>query len=53
MFRKTPRQVNVVAGQLSLIQQDPGEQIMQGFAIHIYEGYDSVTKMHDIALVQV
>ncbi len=49
----TPSQVKVVVGQVSLIQLDVGEETLPVFKINIYETYDPLTKLHDIAMLQV
>lgn len=46
-------QLNVVAGELSLISPDPDEQIIPVRQYQTYDKYDPVTKLHDIAIVEV
>lgn len=40
-------------GQYSLIYPDPDEQDITVMAMLMFEGYNSESKLHDIALVEV
>ena len=47
-------ETQVVVGQLSLITEDvPYEKRYDVFSIIIYDQYNSVSKLHDLALLQV
>ena len=43
----------MVNAQLSLIQLDPSEESLPIFKIFTYDTYNSSTKLHDIAMLQV
>jgi len=45
--------IKVTVGALSLITPDPEEQIIEVFSNVTFAGYDRVTKLHDIALIEV
>ncbi len=51
--RKTPSQIQVTVGQLSLTLPDPGELRLQIRAIIVHENYNSITKFNDIAMLEV
>ncbi len=51
--RKTPAQIHVTVGQLSLILPDPGEMRLQVRAIYFHENYDNINKFNDIAMLEV
>jgi hypothetical protein len=52
-YSKTTAQIQVTVGQLSLILPDPGEMRLQVRAIHVHENYDNITKVNDIAMLEV
>ncbi|EFX81484.1 hypothetical protein DAPPUDRAFT_230857 [Daphnia pulex] len=45
--------IKVTVGALSLITPDPEEQIIEVFSNITFSGYDRVTKLHDIALIEL
>jgi len=45
--------LKVVAGQVSLISPDPGEQSIGVKSIFVFPGYNNQTWLHDIALIEV
>lgn len=53
LYRVSPSQLKVVVGQVSLIQTDVDETWISVFKTNIYEGYDELTGLHDIAMLQV
>jgi hypothetical protein len=50
---KTTAQIQVTVGQLSLILPDPGEMRLQVRGIYVHENYDNMTKVNDIAMLEV
>lgn len=53
LTRKSILELNVVAGQLNLVNPDVNEQIMDIYTITAYPEYDTTNKRHDIALIRV
>ena len=45
--------MTVTVGALSLIVPDPVEQFIPAFLLKAHENYNPVTKLNDIALIQV
>lgn len=41
------------AGKLSLSVQDPNEQVLNVFDIHVFSGFNPTSRLHDIALLEV
>ncbi len=50
---KNKADLKVTVGALSLITPDPEEQIITVFGINPYPTFEPVTKLHDIALLEV
>jgi hypothetical protein len=48
-----PSQLTVIVAQASLIQLDADEESINVFKIISHEAYNSVTKLNDIAMLQV
>ncbi len=48
-----PSQLTVIVAQVSLIQLDADETSINVFKIITHESYDPVTKLNDIAMLQV
>ncbi len=53
MSRKSYTKLNVVAGQVSLINPDINEQKMAVYTITIFPEYNSTNKLNDVALLWV
>jgi hypothetical protein len=53
MSRKSYTKLNVVAGQVSLINPDINEQKMDVYTITIFPEYNSTNKLNDVALLWV
>lgn len=51
--RKLKENLKVSVGEYSLIRPDLNEQIITVLAMFMFEGYNSESKLHDIALVEV
>ena len=51
--RLTPSSVTVEAGIVTLDIPEPSQQRLAVFTIRLYDTYNNITGLHDIALVQV
>ena len=45
--------MTVTVGAYSLIVPDPNEQYIPALSMKVHESYNNVTKLNDIALIQV
>ena len=45
--------MTVTVGAYSLIVPDPNEQYIPALSMKVHESYNAVTKLNDIALIQV
>ncbi len=53
IYSKTASKLKIVAGQVSLAQTDPSEQVVSVTSIYIVNQYNSTYQQNDVALLKV
>jgi len=53
IFSKIATELRAIAGEQTLTTTDPGEQRLQILNVVLYNLYDSQSKLHNLALIEV